>query len=124
MTPITVADANILSSWGQTLIANFPGDGLWQYDGATWKQINSNDTAQALIEDTVFLYADYGAGGLWKYHGSWERITSADANLLGLYAGVVANFPGHGGLYRFDGSSWVPMTSNDGITNMVVVGGY
>jgi hypothetical protein len=122
---ITVADANILSSWDQKLIANFPGDGLWQYDGTTWKQINSNDTAQALIEAPAYLYADYGAGGLWTYISSWERITSADANLLGSYMGsVVANFPGHGGLYKNNGSGWVPMTSNDCITNMVVLKGY
>jgi hypothetical protein len=124
---------------GHRLIANFPGQGLYELelDGTTWTQLTPNDTVQALIEVQVtpccgpwILYADYGTLGLWKYTvNGWERISFADPNLLGSLPVVtssvstlVANFPGYGGLYRYNGgSSWTLLTSNDGVMNMVEV---
>ena len=132
---ITSADANLLGSYGGDLVANFPDHGLWRYDGTTWTLLTPNDTVQALLEvgssASTNLYADYGTLGLWKYnnHG-WERISFADPNLLGSLpialdksydlSALVANFPGYGGLYRYNGS-WALLTGNDGVTNMVGV---
>jgi hypothetical protein len=126
---ITSADANLLGSYRGDLVANFPGHGLWRYDGTTWTLLTPNDTVQALIE-VGDLYADYGTLGLWRYNDTtWERISFADPNLLGYLLPVdrrnsltdlVANFPEYGGVYRYNGH-WASLTGNDRVTNMVAV---
>ena len=71
------------------------------------------------------LVADFGAlGALWRYdvYSGWRQLTTVSSNLmLAALGGLVANFPGHGGLYRYTGSNWVPLTDNSGVTNMVDV---
>jgi hypothetical protein len=123
---VSYANCNKMDYFRGHLVANFPGYGLYRYNGWIWAQLTLNDTVEALIVVEGFLYADYGTLGLWKYDGSWAQITPADANVLGWLwsdpqSNLVANFPGNGGLYQYNGSSWAPLTSNSGITNMVNV---
>jgi hypothetical protein len=100
---------------------NFQSYGLYLYDGTTWTQLTSNGGVQDLIGVSSDLYTDYGTAGLWKYNGAWSPIGSADANRLGTYGEkLVANFPAYG-LYEYDGSTWVSLTGNNGVTDMVGV---
>ena len=128
---LSYSNPNMMLAYSGMLIANFPGQGLYELDleGSMWTQLTPNDTVQALIVVKTpwgapgFVYADYGTLGLWKYDGStWAQITPADANLLGSHRGdLVANFPGHG-LWRYDGTTWTLLTPNDTVQALVEVG--
>jgi hypothetical protein len=127
---LSYANPDKMQAVGDNLVANFPGSGLYWYSETTssWMQLTPNDTVQALIGVSGNLYADYGPLGLWKWNqnDSWFQISSADPSLLflGQYVGMFANFPGYGGLYRYNGynsSNWAPLTDNSGITNMAEV---
>jgi hypothetical protein len=122
---LTSVSSNLMLASLGGLVANFPGHGLYHYDGLTWTQLTPNDTVQALFGYDV-LFADYGTLGLWKFDGSWgswAQITSADANLLGSYGGnLVANFAGLG-LYKYDGETWTQLTPNDTVQALIETGG-
>jgi hypothetical protein len=120
---ISSADANLVGEYGGKLVANFPGYGLYQYDGTTWTQLTPNDTVQDLKDGGSYLYADYGTLGLLKYNGYWDQISNADANLLEWYSGLVANFPGYG-LYQYDGTTWTQLTPNDTVQALKDGGSY
>jgi hypothetical protein len=122
---LSYANPNKMQAYRNNLVANFPGQGLFEHNGTAWSQLTPDDTVQALIEiQPHILYADYGTLGLWKYDGSWARITSADANLLGSYGrNLVANFPGCGGLYQYDGITWTQLTPNDAVQALIEVEG-
>ena len=51
-TQITAAVPNLIGSLGASLVANFPGIGLYAYDGSTWSQLTAFDKATSMIEVT------------------------------------------------------------------------
>jgi len=58
---------------------------------------------------------DFGALGLWYYDGAdWSRISTADAEWLGIYMDkLVADFGATHGLWQYDGTSWQQINTLD-----------
>jgi hypothetical protein len=122
-TNIAPVDANHIKAYNGKLVANFPGFGLFEYDGSNWASWLTNyDGIQDMIGVSNTLYADFGGFGLWKYSaGVWTGIAPIHANLLGSYGKkLVANFAGFG-LFEYDGTNWTWLTANDGVMNVVGV---
>ena len=58
------------------------------------------------------MIADFNDSGLYHYYGTWNRISTANANGLDNYMGDLAvNFPGVG-IYLYDGS-WTRISTNN-----------
>jgi hypothetical protein len=113
-------DASVLASFDGNLAVNFPGRGLYVYDGG-WSRITRNDTAETMIGLGSLLYVEF-ANGLWEYNGtSFRRLTRWEVSSLATYdAKLAVNFPGHG-LYEYDGS-WSRINKNDTAQGMCGVG--
>jgi hypothetical protein len=113
-------DASALASFDGKLAVNFPGRGLYLYDGG-WSRITRNDTAETMIGVGSLLYVEF-SNGLFEYNGiSFRRLTRWDVSSLATYDGKLAvNFPGHG-LYEYDGS-WSRINKNDTAQGMCGVG--
>jgi hypothetical protein len=120
-TNLSSANPNKIQAYNGKLVANFPGYGLYEYNGSAWTQLTSNDSVQDLLGISTNLYADYGALGLYRYNGAWTQVSPSDPNRLGSYGEkLVANFP-ENGPYEFDGTTWILLTANTGGTDMVGV---
>jgi hypothetical protein len=120
---ITVANPDKMQANGNKLLANFPGDGLYQYDGATWTQLTPNSSVENLLAILGVVYADFGSLGLWEYHGEWINLSYSDPNMMQAYGSrLVANFPGYG-LYEYYGIFWTELTPNDTVEALIEVSG-
>jgi hypothetical protein len=112
-----------LVSYGTKLVANFPGVGLYQYDGTTWTLLTSNSSVENLIGTSNKLYADFGSLGLWQYNGTWTPLSSLDADKMAANGdNLLATFSGFG-LYQHDGTTWTQLSPNSSVENMVAVSG-
>jgi len=62
------------SSYGDSLVADFGGNGLWIYDGFSWEGITGwNPESMTIWENK--LVTDFGGNGLWLYDsGSWSGL--------------------------------------------------
>jgi hypothetical protein len=121
---ISYATPDKMQANGSNLLANFPGDGLYQYDGTTWTLLTQNSSVENLLGISGKVYADYGSLGLWKYDGEWHNLSYVNPDKMQAWGGtLVANFPGHG-LYQYDGYTiWYQLTSNDTVQAFIAVGG-
>jgi hypothetical protein len=89
-------DASALASFDGKLAVNFPGRGLYAYDGG-WSRITNNDTAETMIGLGSLLYVEFSKG-LYEYNGTrFRRLTRLEVSSLATYDGKLAvNFPGRG----------------------------
>lgn len=61
---------------------------------------------------TDAVLVDFGSNGLWKYDGSWIRMSHWDPKRM-ITLGetkLIVDFGGHG-LYKYDGQSWVKIST-------------
>jgi hypothetical protein len=85
---VTSDDPNVVLDWGVPLNAflygNFTGNGLWQWNGTTWSQVNTVSPANMVASDSM-LYGDFGAGGLWQWDGTtWSQVNAvAPTSMVG-----------------------------------------
>jgi hypothetical protein len=106
---------------GNNLLANFPGYGLYQYDGTNWTQLTANSSVENMLGISGKVYADYGSLGLWKYDGGWTLLSPINPEKMQAYNGkLVANFPGYG-LYLYDGTTWTQLTPTDSVQDLIGV---
>jgi hypothetical protein len=69
-------DVSALATFDGKLAVNFPGRGLYVYDGG-WSRITNNDTAQVLTGVGAILYVDFLGSGVYSYDGSsFQRINT------------------------------------------------
>ena len=65
------------------------------------------ETQQMFAWGSDLLVVDFGSNGLWKYDGSWTKLSYLDP--VGIIAlsdsQLVVNF-GSRGLWKYDGRSW------------------
>ncbi|MGI9535568.1 MAG: hypothetical protein ACR2PB_00755 [Desulfocapsaceae bacterium] len=64
-------------------------------------------TQQMFAWGSDLLVVDFGPNGLWKYDGSWTKLSNLDPEgIIALSESkLVVNF-GSRGLWKYDGSSW------------------
>jgi hypothetical protein len=61
---LATASSNLMVAALGGLVANFPGFGLYQYQGGSWHQLTPNDSAENLLSIYESFYADFGSLGL------------------------------------------------------------
>ncbi len=110
-TRITALNPNLMTAFGNNLLANFPGAGLYQYGGASWAQLTPISTADSMVAGASAAYVDFPSAGLYAYNGStWTGLTSLNSTMMTMYGNwLVANFAGFG-IYSWNGSSWTQLT--------------
>ena len=75
---LTSWNVSSLSTFDSKLAVNFPGRGLYAFDGG-WSRLTPNDTAQGMCGVGVNLYVDFGATGLYRYDGSsFQRVSTSN----------------------------------------------
>jgi hypothetical protein len=117
--PLTGVSPNHMATYGNRLVANFPGFGLYLYDGTAWNQLASNSGVEDLVGASDKLYADFGSAGLWKYDGTWKQLSSANPDKMQANGNnLLATFPGWG-LYQYEGTTWSQLSSNSNVKNML-----
>ena len=102
-----------LAGWSGGLAVDFDADGLWSYDGSSWRKLTSwNPGSSGLAGWNGGLAVDFDADGLWSYDGSsWRKLTSWNPEgMAGWNGGLGVDF-GADGLWSYDGSSWRKLTS-------------
>jgi len=106
---------------GDTLYANFTGQGLYSYDydgTTTWTRISS--TPANMVAAGPILYATWTGDGLYKWDGTtWTRIASVPTDMIASGSNLYATWTGQG-LYSWNGTIWTRIASVP--ANMVVSG--
>ena len=115
MRPLIVRDTS--------LAASFSGSGLWvrQLGNQMWAQV-SQANPQSMAYSGPVLYADYGAGGIWRWDGSaWLLLSGSDPeNMVVSGEWLYADYGGSG-IWGWNGAAWSQLTgSNPG--TMVAAG--
>jgi hypothetical protein len=84
--------------------------------GTYYVSVNSGSifdrTNYSLTLSTPAVVVDFNAGGLWRWNGTWQQLSSANPIEIDTddFGNVVASFPG--GLSRWvPGSGWSPLSS-------------
>lgn len=96
---------NLLSAWGNLLVANFPSLGLFLHNGTSWDRIAWVTTAESVVGIGGYLYMDTGSA-IYRYNGSWSRIHYASPALMASRGSrLVADFPGLG-IWEYNGYGW------------------
>ncbi len=110
-TQITPLNPNRMLAFGNKLLANFPGYGLYQYDDAAWAQLTPLSTADSMVAGATAAYVDFPSFGLYAYsNGVWTGLTSANSTMMTMFGNaLVANFTGYG-IYSWNGSSCTQLT--------------
>ncbi len=98
-----------LTSYSRKLVADFPGYGIYEYDGATLTAISSHGSFRETPgSDSVYI----DASGLWRWNGEWTQLSAnAPGNMVSSGSYVYADFPSWG-LYEWNGSSWSRINAN------------
>ncbi len=109
-TGLTSLNSTMMTIYGNVLVANFAGYGIYSYY-YSWTQLTPSTAAQGLIAVWPNCYVNFGTSGLFKFNQSWTQATPLAPNLMGsMGPSLIANFSGYG-LYAFDGSAWSQLTS-------------
>jgi len=92
--------------------------GLQEYVDKTWKQISqwdADNTGNPLVNFRDTLVVDFGAHGLYSYHGTtWSKFTDLDVQYLGTYHDkLVADTGTKYGLWEYDGKDWKQISPLD-----------
>jgi hypothetical protein len=126
------------------LAAEFPGQGVWLYNG-NWQQITANNASQVVVDGRGEVVAEFPGQGVWLYSGTgWQQLTANNAASLDMASSfaydrfhnyytvtrVVAEFPGQGlweyassaGYYASPGT-WTQLTANNASTEAINGGG-
>ncbi len=121
-TGLTSLSPTMMQAYGNSLVANFAGLGLYCCNGSTftWTQLTPL-AAQSMLGTSTDLYVNFAAYGLYRYNDGWTRITPLSPTLMGsMCPWFVANFSGSG-LYAYDGTGWGQFTAVSGATSTVQV---
>ena len=82
--PGTIRQSMVAS--GSTLYADFPGYGLYSWNGSAWSQLTGDHPASMLVSGST-LYADFPGYGLCKWDGAvWSQIATT------VPTGMIAGF--------------------------------
>ncbi len=76
-------DAEDMCAVGSDLYVDFGSIGLWRYAGAGWDKVSSSNP-EDMVAVGQDLYVDFGGEstggyGLYRYDGSWTRLSGDDA---------------------------------------------
>jgi len=109
---ISSNDPDTLASYGNTLVSNFPGLGLYEYDlNKKWLRLTKNDAQEGMCGTDDALYVDFGSGvGLYQYDKSWTKISGNSPEQMWCIGNrFYVDFGLGMGLYTYDGS-WSRLT--------------
>jgi DNA-binding beta-propeller fold protein YncE len=91
---------------GGRLAADFGSNGLYLYDGTSWKGVAGWD-AESMTAWGSRLVADFGNKGIYIYDGaSWTGITGWNPENTVAWGDRLAADFGSSGLYVYDGAAW------------------
>ena len=107
------------------LVAGFPGDGLYQYNGTTLTKISSNGSVTTMLGLSNVIYVSLGNAGLWKWDGTnFTEVLALNATSM-VYSStsslLYVNCPGYG-VYSYDGVHTPIQITPAVATNMIVAG--
>jgi hypothetical protein len=124
-TKIAVSKDNIwiLTVPLQPLYAEFAGDGLYEWSGASWSKLTGSHPAN-IVNSGSFMYADFAGDGLYSWNGSaWNLLTrDHPTTMLASGSRLYAYFASYG-LYQWDGSAWTLLTRDQPV-EMLASGSY
>ncbi|MHC4498272.1 MAG: M4 family metallopeptidase, partial [Planctomycetota bacterium] len=112
-----IDDIRIYTKATSSLIIDFGGGGLWDYDGSSWSSLTSSNAEDLAVYDNNVV-GDFGVAGLYEFDGTaWSQLTPSDADntgncMVAYGTSLVVDFGG-AGLYQYDGSSWSRLTPSD-----------
>jgi hypothetical protein len=105
-----------------TVVADFPGQGLYAYNTVTqyWHHINGYDASAMAVDSStgnvVATFPGFGTA-LWKSNiNGWQLLTGADASILSIASAgkqIVGEFPGYGVWDFRTNTGWVQLTGAD-----------
>jgi hypothetical protein len=99
---LTGSDPSLLamnSSGAQTVVADFPGYGVWAFEGNGWTQVTPSDASSLAVAQDRTIVAEFPGAGVWVYSSifthprQWRQITPNDAYALSMsenFADVVS----------------------------------
>ena len=99
-----------------TVVADFAGTGVWEYNGSGWSNLNANDATLLGIGNNGVIVANLSSMGVWLYNGSsWSQINTVNADVLAIASdtnAIVGDFAGYG-VYSYNGSgmSWTQLSA-------------
>ncbi len=114
-TKIHTSNPTMMAACGEKLVANFPEIGLWMYDGSEWKRISSWTGAEQMVGIEKRLFVDFGKRGIYRYDGSWVRITTRNPGLMHAFGKTLAasiDSASTPGIYLYRNNSWTRISSN------------
>jgi hypothetical protein len=122
--PLTGISPDHMAGYDSKLAANFPGYGLYQYDGTNWTLLTSYTNINKLVGASNRLIVDFVGLGLFQYDGTtWTPLSSLNADkLLVNGSRLLAYFAGFG-LFEHDGTTWNQLTLAIGVDDMVSISG-
>jgi hypothetical protein len=98
------------------LYADFPGAGVYQYNGTTWSPLTTAPLT-SMVSSASKLYADFTSAGLYEWNtSSWTKMTDfSPAAMMPSGSTLYAHFTGFG-IYAWNGSAWTNITVNEPAT--------
>ncbi len=99
-----------------TVVGQFGGQGVWQYNRATaaWIQLTAANASLLATNVAGEVAGVFHTNGVWLYTpaAGWRQINGVDATALAMdaYGDIVASFPGFGVGEFVAGGGWVPLT--------------
>ncbi|MHC1728010.1 MAG: hypothetical protein AB9866_18740 [Syntrophobacteraceae bacterium] len=111
---INSSNPTMMTSYGEKLVANFPDTGIWEFNGSAWKRISSRTTAEQMVGIERRLFVDFGPSGIYRYDGSWVRITVKNPKLMHAFGtALVASIDSGSthGLYLYRNNTWRRISS-------------
>ena len=110
---------------GSNLVAAFPGDGLYQYNGTTLSKISPNGNVTTMLGLPNVIYVSLGASGLWKWDGAnFTQVPTLNNVTSMVYSSATSmlyvNCQGSG-VYSYDGVHTPIQTTAATAKNMILV---
>jgi hypothetical protein len=85
---------DFLAIRGSKLVANFPGRGIFEFDGAAWRQLKERSAVEMMVALGNQLFIDLGPKGLHRYNGVWTRVHPSNPTKLAPFGNKLASvFP-------------------------------
>lgn len=114
---ISTSVATQLDIEGAFLVANFPGNGVWEYAGfAGWKQLNGNDAVNLAVDVSGDVAASFAGFGTYihRVDGGWTELTTVVATSLDMEGNdyIAASFAGFGTFRWQTNTGWITLTES------------
>ena len=113
---ITAGNPEAMAASGSSLYGDFGPGGIGMAESGGGTALPGAILPRAIPKPwrpQVRYYGDFGADGIWKWDGTWSRITPGNPETMAASGSLLYGDFGSDGIWKWNGTTWTQITASN-----------